>query len=351
MKRSYVTCSKNVAILCVLIAGVALLSLWNPTASGSFRFSQCFSPSSSYNHDDQNHVSAGRPKHDELEAALEKVSISIEGSKIVVITVVNKAYAEGEMLDLFLESFWVGEGTRELIQHLLVVAVDQVAYERCLFRGLRCYRLEQGEEDVDFRGEKVFMSDEFIEMMWRRTLFLLRVLKNGYSFIFTDTDVMWLRNPFKVLINEAAADIQFSTDRYNGNPKSELNPLNTGFYYVRSNNRTVALFEKWYGQKDSSRGHKEQDVLQNLVRSGSLRELNITASFLDTNRFSGFCQNSNDFRSVITVHSNCCRFISAKVADLNRVLVDWTKFKESPPNDTSSLHWSPHVNCVGSWRH
>ena len=120
---------------------------------------------------------------DDLEAALSKASMP---NKTVIITIVNKAYVEGDdtsMLDLFLESFWIGEGTREMADHLLVVAGDQTAYDRCIFRGLHCYKMVG--EDGDMEGEKLYMSEDFIKMMWRRTLLLLHVLERGYSFIFT----------------------------------------------------------------------------------------------------------------------------------------------------------------------
>lgn len=110
-------------------------------------------------------------------------------NKTVIIAVVNKAYADQgikadtTMLDLFLESFWLGENTRPLLDHLLLVAMDQTAYDRCLFRRLNCYKLVTG--GVDYGGEKIYMSEEFIKMMWKRTHFLLEVLKRGYSFIFT----------------------------------------------------------------------------------------------------------------------------------------------------------------------
>ena len=103
---------------------------------------------------------------------------------------INKAYAEQDvnedttMFDLFLSSFWLGEGTRSLVDHLLVVAVDQPAYDRCQFLRLNCFKLETVNGD-DFANEQLFMSPDFIKMMWRRTLFLLQVLKRGYSFIFT----------------------------------------------------------------------------------------------------------------------------------------------------------------------
>lgn len=119
---------------------------------------------------------------DDLERAL--VGASTE-NKTVIITIVNKAYIEGDkaMLDLFLDGFWHGEGTRELVNHLLIVAMDQTSYERCKFLHHHCYKLET--DGVDFGGEKLFMSQDFIKMMWRRTLFLSDVLKRGFNFIFT----------------------------------------------------------------------------------------------------------------------------------------------------------------------
>ena len=41
------------------------------------------------------------------------------------------------------------------------------------------------DDGMDSNGEKLYMSDDFIKMMWGRTLFLGDVLKRGYSFIFT----------------------------------------------------------------------------------------------------------------------------------------------------------------------
>ncbi|KAK9749137.1 hypothetical protein RND81_02G104700 [Saponaria officinalis] len=276
------------------------------------------------------------------------------GNKTLIIAVVNRAYVEGDvvpnMLDLFLEGLWVGEGTWELVKHLMIVAVDQSSYDRCLFRGLHCYRLVI-DDGVDFIGEKVYMSNDFIKMMWRRTRFLLDVLKRGYNFIFTDTDVVWLRNPFTILTTNTTQDfdIQFSTDWHNGNSSSNINPINTGFYFVKSNNKTISLFNKWYDLKNSSNGLKEQDVLQNLTWKGVLSGLGIKVRFLDTKFFSGFCQDSSDIRSVVTVHANCCRYIKAKVTDLVQVLRDWGTFKIGRSNLTSSFRWSPHVECRNSW--
>ena len=63
---------------------------------------------------------------DDLAAALSKASMP---NKTVIIIIMKKAYIDGDgdgdgptMLDLFLESFGIGEGTREILDHVLVVA-------------------------------------------------------------------------------------------------------------------------------------------------------------------------------------------------------------------------------------
>nr|GMC82872.1 pentatricopeptide repeat-containing protein, putative [Ipomoea batatas] len=288
------------------------------------------------------------PARDNLDAALRKASMA---SNTVIITVINKAYVEPvnednpSMLDLFLEGFWEGEGTRGLVDHLLVVAMDHTAYERCVFRRLHCYGLNtDGAGGVDFSGEKIFMSKDFIDMMWRRTLFLLDVLKRGYNFIFTDTDIIWLRNPFTRLSSNSTEDLQISTDIFTGDPWSTSNPINTGFYYVRSNKKTITLFQSWYDmRKNYPAKMKEQDILALMKRAGVFKEMGLVVS--------GFCTDTKDAAAVATVHANCCRSVNAKVVDLRNVLSDWKAYRESR-NDgahTQNFQWTEPVICKNSW--
>ncbi|KAJ0231912.1 hypothetical protein HA466_0295640 [Hirschfeldia incana] len=280
---------------------------------------------------------------DELEAVLE--SAAAGNNNTVIIALVNKAYVEevGErrtMLDLFLESFWEGEGTIPLLDHLLLVATDQTAYDRCRFRRLHCYKMEI--KGVDLEGEKVFMSADFIEMMWRRTHFLLEVLLRGYHILFTDTDVLWLRSPFSRLSNNESLDMQISVDHNN---VEAGHAINTGLFHVRSNNKTISLFRKWYDMRLNSPGLKEQDVLQQLLATGFFNQLGLNVAFLNTTEFSGFCEDSPDMGAVTTVHANCCRYIPAKVFDLTLVLSDWKSYKASHVHGK----WSPHQKCQSSW--
>ncbi|KAM6562459.1 hypothetical protein CsatB_022457 [Cannabis sativa] len=179
--------SNNIAlIIFFFLTGTTILNLsniWSPPYFSIFQTQQVLIQCSHPSHS----MMSPKINEDELELALAKASM---GNKTVIIGVINRAYAEQDlkgdttMLDIFLDSFWLGdEDTRKLRDHLLIVAVDQTAYDRCQFLRLNCFRLET--DGVDFRGEKLFKSQEFIKMMWRRTLFLLDVLKRGYSFVFT----------------------------------------------------------------------------------------------------------------------------------------------------------------------
>ncbi|EOX96542.1 hypothetical protein QUC31_005620 [Theobroma cacao] len=353
MEQSKNPFQATAAIVFLLITGALyIICVWSPPSSNPFL------PYQESSCQQSNFTTVKFPVNDELGLALDEASTP---NKTVIIAVVNKAYveqsvrAETTMLDLFLESFWLGEGTRPLLDHLLLVTVDQTAYERCKFKRLHCYRLVT--DGVDFGGEKVYMSEEFIKMMWRRTLFLLDVLRRGYNFIFTDTDVMWLRNPFAKLSPNGTEDLQISVDTFTGDPRPELNFINTGFYYIRSNNKTISLFDTWYSQKDNSTGKKEQDVLVDLMRDGLFGQLDLRVRFLETKHFSGFCQDSGDVSAVATVHANCCRHISAKVRDLTAVLRDWkrfqavlTRYPNAARNITESFRWSPHTGCWNSWK-
>ncbi|GMJ01222.1 hypothetical protein like AT1G28710 [Hibiscus trionum] len=338
------------AIVFLLCAGFLYICVWSP--------SNPFLPYNELNSPPKNFTVVKFLAKDELALALEGASMP---NNTVIIAVVNRAYveqtvdAETTMLDLFLESFWLGEDTRPLLDHLLLVTMDQTAHDRCMFKRLHCYRLVT--DGVDLAEEKVYMSRDFIKMMWRRTLFLLDVLKRGYSFVFTDTDIMWLRNPLLKLSLNGTEDLRISVDKFFGDPRPDHNLINTGFYHIKSNNKTIALFDKWYSLKDNSTGKKEQDVLLDLLRHGIITEFDLRVRFLETRHFSGFCEDSRDVGVVITVHANCCRHINAKVRDLTAVLRDWkrykaavTKYPKAARNITSSFSWSPHDGCWNSWK-
>lgn len=116
-----------------------------------------------------------------MEGVLKRAAMS---NKTVLITTLNEAWAEpNSVFDLFLESFRIGNQTLWLLKHLVVAALDQKAYARCLELHPNCYFLKT--DGVDFSVEAHFMSPGYLKMMWRRIDFLRIVLDMGYNFIFT----------------------------------------------------------------------------------------------------------------------------------------------------------------------
>ncbi|XP_042394114.1 uncharacterized protein At1g28695-like [Zingiber officinale] len=269
---------------------------------------------------------------DELDAILQGVSMQ---NKTLIIVILNKAYVEENgMLDLFLQCFQEEEN-QFLIRHILFVAVDETAFNRCCALELHCYKLTTDE--VNFSKEAFYMSNAFNEMMWRRTLFLGDVLRRGYNFIFTDMDVLWLRNPFSRLSHEGE-DLQLSCDFFFGNPFH--NPhFNTGFYFVSANNKTIALFDEWYALRNNSTGKKDQDVLQAMMKEGAFTRLGLRVRYLETTYFSGFCQMSQDSREVIIVHANCCVSVKVKLIDLSKVFQVWKSIEGNLTSETAA--WPP----------
>ncbi|KAL3613823.1 hypothetical protein CASFOL_041897 [Castilleja foliolosa] len=162
---------------------------------------------------------------------------AMKDNKTVIITTLNAAWTEkNSIFDLFLESFKIGTGTEKLLKHVVVAVFDQKAYSRCLqVPNIHCYALTT--TGVDFSGEAFFMSDDYLKMMWRRIDFLREVLEMGYNFVFTDADVMWLRDPFERFYPDG--DFQIACDHYWYNSTDVNNSPNGGFNYVK--NPTIGL--------------------------------------------------------------------------------------------------------------
>ncbi|KAL7187047.1 hypothetical protein ACSBR1_037172 [Camellia fascicularis] len=292
-----------------------------------------FSPHSSYNQD------KGGVK---LEKILEKVAMA---DKTVIITTLNGAWAApNSIFDVFLESFRIGNETSRFLNHLVVIAVDHYAYDRCLALHPHCYALST--TGLDFSGEASYMTSTYLEIVWRKIDLLHSVLKMGYSFIFTDADIMWFRNPFLHFYLDD--DFQTACDFFWGNTSDLENQANTGFLYVKSNERTIKLYKFWYTSRKTYPGLHDQHVL-NKIKFDSFVTTNIGVKirFLDTAYFGGFCQPSKDLNQVCTMHANCCMGLGSKVHELKVMLDNWRKFLSLPTDVRASqpTSWAEPKSC------
>ncbi|KAG6521780.1 hypothetical protein ZIOFF_018906 [Zingiber officinale] len=124
-------------------------------------------------------------KQEKNDVKLEKVlkEAAME-NKTVILTTMNVAWASpSSIIDLFFQSFRTGDGTRRLLDHLVIIALDKKAYIRCISLHTHCFALYT--EGMDFSDEKIYMTAGYLSMMWRRIEFLRVILEMGYNFIFS----------------------------------------------------------------------------------------------------------------------------------------------------------------------
>ena len=266
----------------------------------------------------------------------------MEADNTVIMTFTNEAWtSRGSLLDLFLESFRIGDKTAPLLKHLIIVALDSKAFEECKQVHPLCYSLDVGGS-VNLTSEKAYMSKDYLEMMWVRNKFQTRVLELGYAFLFTDVDIVWFRNPLRHI--PVGADITISSDKYLGDDPYDLEKqANGGFLYTRPNVRTIAFFKGWYDARKAYPRQHDQYVFDKVKRELSLQH-HVTVHFIDTAYIGGFCQPKKDFLRLCTFHGNCLRGLSLKLERLRGILDEWKQFKiararqqqEAANNTTSS---------------
>lgn len=327
----------------LLFVGVAVLSLVTYKSAYPLRFlpKSYYYPSAS-----PPSISPIPEENDvKLDVVLKNASMV---DRTVILTTLNDAWAEpNNIFDLFLESFRIGNHTHWLLKHLVIICLDQKAYARCLASHPHCYNFQiKGD---NFTTEALFMTPSYLKMMWTRIDLLRTILEMGYNFVFTDADVMWLRNPFQRFYSDV--DFQIACDRFLGNPDDVHNQPNGGFNYVKSNNRTVQFYKFWYNSREAYPGNHDQDVLNKIKGDPFITGIGMKMKFLDTAYFGGFCEPSRDLNLVCTMHANCCIGLDNKVNDLKILLEDWRKFISLTPSTEASSpsSWSVPQHCRTSF--
>ncbi|MED6133066.1 hypothetical protein PIB30_024900 [Stylosanthes scabra] len=143
-----------------------------------------------------------------------------------------------------------------------------------------------------------------------------------------DTDITWLRNPFELFYKDA--DFQTSCDDFNGNSTDLNNRPNSGFSYVRSNERSIWFYKFWFSSSKIYGRMHDQNAFNKIKMQPNISTMNVKIRFLDTKYFGGFCHPSKDFNKVRTMHVNCCKGLQNKVNDLKILLDDWRNYMAFP---------------------
>ncbi|KAG4907430.1 hypothetical protein AAZX31_20G097700 [Glycine max] len=264
--------------------------------------------------------------------------------RTVILTTLNEAWAApNSVIDLFLESFRIGDRTSTFLDHLVIIALDQKAFARCQVIHTYCFSLVS--EEADFHEEAYFMTPRYLMMMWKRIDFLRTVLEMGYNFVFTDADIMWFRDPFPLF--HLDADFQIACDHFTGRFDDVQNRPNGGFNYVKSNNRSIEFYKFWYSSRETYPGYHDQDVLNFIKVHPFITDIGLKMRFLDTTNFGGLCEPSRDLNQVCTMHANCCLGMDSKLHDLRIMLQDWKHYLSLPTSlkRLSVVSWRVPQKC------
>lgn len=131
-----------------------------------------------------NEVNAKQVKKPDQDPLAEVLRSAAMEDNTVILTQANEAWmSPNSLFDLFLEGFHVGEGIEHLLNHLVVVTVDQKGFKKCNSLHRYCYFLNS--EKKNLASEKAYMSKGYLDMMWARNKFQRRILELGFNFLFT----------------------------------------------------------------------------------------------------------------------------------------------------------------------
>ncbi|CAI7823482.1 unnamed protein product [Closterium sp. NIES-54] len=194
------------------------------------------------------------------------------------------------------------------------------------------------------------------------------MLAQGYDVVFTDNDILWLRNPLPHLLLAAPEDMHMSVDWWHADSRKVMG--NGGFYAARSNTRMLKFFDDWIAWHKRSawsrslplplklsprsflpppspappspspwrvRGRLPKHRIQQIfdwirpeANPFTRTATPLTVRYLPTAHFGGFCEMGARMAELVTVHATCCFGLDSKLRVLRKVAADWDWMRALP---------------------
>ncbi|CAA7022396.1 unnamed protein product [Microthlaspi erraticum] len=190
---------------------------------------------------------------------------------------------------------WVCKLRRLEVPNFLVCALDDETYQFSILQGLPVFFDPYAPKNISFNdchfGSKCFQR---VTKVKSRTV--LKILKLGYNVLLSDVDVYWFKNPLPMLHSFGPSVLAAQSDEYNTTvPINRPRRLNSGFYFARSDNSTIAAMEKVVKHAATSGLSEQPSFYDTLCGEGGIHRLgddrcvepetNLTVCFLDRNLF------------------------------------------------------------------
>ncbi|KAM1075673.1 hypothetical protein PS2_023022 [Malus domestica] len=258
--------------------------------------------------------------------------------RTIILTIVEEAWTgSGSVLDLFLESFRVGQGTKRLLNHLLIATVGKGAFEYCKSVHPHCFKLAPLRLSKPAAGKQLLgHGREGIDL-------LHRVIQLGYNLIFTEADVMWFRKPVTEFDSQKEVTIPCDLDSENAGNKQDR-----GIFFLKSDVISLEFFEYLNLVGILYPSIPLGSPCEIVTREEITKMLGMRVQIIDTAYFGGFCQPLGNYSEVYTMQANCCENIESKVHDLKLVLDDWRSITGRSANNSSgqSPSWRAPNKCI-----
>uniref|UniRef100_A0A1J3GZ35 UDP-galactose:fucoside alpha-3-galactosyltransferase n=1 Tax=Noccaea caerulescens TaxID=107243 RepID=A0A1J3GZ35_NOCCA len=190
---------------------------------------------------------------------------------------------------------WVCRLRRLGVPNFLVCALDDKTYQFSILQGLPVFFDPYAPKNISFNdchfGSKCFQR---VTKVKSRTV--LKILKLGYNVLLSDVDVYWFKNPLPLLHSFGPSVLAAQSDEYNTTvPINRPRRLNSGFYFARSDEPTIAAMEKVVKHAATSGLSEQPSFYDTLCGEGGIHRLgddrcvepetNLTVRFLDRDLF------------------------------------------------------------------
>ncbi|GJT47501.1 beta-arabinofuranosyltransferase RAY1 isoform X1 [Tanacetum coccineum] len=216
------------------------------------------------------------------------LSTRADQNKTVVLAVAGYSYKDMLMS-------WVCRLHLLHVSNFVVCALDDEIYDFCVLQGLPVFRDRLAPSNISY-DDCHFGTNCFQRVTKVKSRIVLQILKLGYNLLMSDVDVYWFKNPLPLLNTFGPTVFVAQSDEYKiTGPINMPRRLNSGFYYARSDNSTIAALEKVVKHASTSNLSEQPSFYDTLCGlNGSYRvgddmclepETNLTVRFLDRNLF------------------------------------------------------------------
>ena len=255
----------------------------------------------------------------------------MKGEDFIVISLANYGF-------LPMVKNWLYFIKKAGIENYVIFSLDKQIYGALEELNANTILLEHGKDLP--KESQAFRSTGYNDIIHLKPAIVRDLLAMGINVLLSDADVVWVQNPIPNL-KQGGFDIQIQIGeraRFPNEEGAEIknNWCNTGFFYVKSNEKTIRLFEmtlqgieKYLRGEDKEAEEHPRNKSDEFFFNFAIRKHGggLKVNFLNRQLFpTGVSLNPGQFEKfkrlnieLIVIHANCIRTMEEKIERLKNV--------------------------------